>query len=63
MSGIENKNGRNGETEKTEENEGWKTTISSLLSFSYDFAKQEYTTYFGSGSKSALTQSILHGLA
>ena len=34
-----------------------------LLSFSHDFAKQEYTTYFGSGSKSALTQSILHGLA
>ena len=34
-----------------------------LLSFSHDFAKQEYTTYFGPGSKSALTQSILHGLA
>ena len=37
--------------------------IFALLSFSHDFAKQEYTTYFGSGSKSALTQSILHGLA
>ena len=31
-----------------------------LLSFLHDHAKQEYTTYFGSGSKSALTQSILH---
>ena len=38
--------------------------MTELLSFSHDFAKQEYTTYFGPGSKkSALTQSILHGLA
>ena len=34
-----------------------------LLSFSHDLAKQENTTLFDSGSKTAVTQSILHGLA
>jgi hypothetical protein len=34
-----------------------------LLSFARDLAKQENTTQFDSGSKTAITQSVLHGLA
>ena len=34
-----------------------------LLSFAHDFAKQDKTTQFDAGSKTAITQSILHGFA
>ena len=34
-----------------------------LLSFSHEFAKQENTTLFDAGGKTAITQSILHGFA
>ena len=34
-----------------------------LLCFAHDFAKQDKTTQFEAGSKTAITQSILHGFA
>ena len=34
-----------------------------LLSFAHDFAKQGKTIQFDAGSKTAITQSILHGFA
>ena len=37
--------------------------LDKLLSFAHDFAKQDKTTQFDAGSKTAITQSILHGFA